>query len=94
MKTDIKTQAHYDAIINEMWPKLFTRGWYHDGTFNVYDENGYKKDNKRIYRNDKRPGIVVGINENARTIEFEAPISYEELCYFSRIGLAGGFDDE
>lgn len=93
MKVDIETQAIFDAINNETRPKILSRGWYEENAVNIYDENGRMEDVRRIYRNLYRSGII-NVNEGARTLEFSEPISYEEAYWFSRVGLAGGFDDE
>lgn len=94
MRTDIATQAKYDAIINEERPKVLARGWKEEAVVNVFDENGNKEDIKRVYRNELRPGEIVSIFDRARKMNSSTPLSYEEFYWFSRIGLAGGFDDD
>lgn len=82
-----------DVEYNTCMPKLKNAGWEEAQTCNIVDEKGIKTDIQTAFINRKFPGKVL-INKMTNTIEVSRPIPYEEMYWFSRIGVTGGFKED
>lgn len=82
-----------DVEYNTCMPKLKNAGWEETSTCSIVDEKGIKADVQTTFVNKKVPGRVF-INKMTNTIETANPIPYEEMYWFTRIGVTGGFKED
>lgn len=82
-----------DVAYNTCMPKLRNAGWEETQTCNIVDEKGIKVDIQTTFINKKNPRRAY-INKMTNTIEVSSPIPYEEMYWFSKIGITGGFKED